>query len=212
MQSSTDVCSGGAAWVDRFLLPLLKRHFPAGRSLACLQVAPDDRTEADQLGAWGHKCEMIEPDPTHRLAVRDNCYDLVFTGHFTSRAPEAASREVLAREFYRVLVRGGALLVLFGNRWSPLDLTRNGPVVHGPWSSGCLSHRGAMDVLVHAAGFAFPIPVGLDGHFGWARLPAWLRIVGKLFDCHWRYVATPARTWLYFSPLNPAFLLWLKKP
>jgi len=192
---------------------LLARQFPDARSLTCLQVVPDDPTEAEQLRTLGHVCTMTEPTsgPTPTLAFPDASQDFVFTGRFTGCTAEPAAQRKLAREFHRVLRPGGALLVLIGNRWCPLDLSRNGPLVHGPGSRATLAYRECIRLFVREAGFASIEHVNLAGHFGWARLPTALRPIGKLLDAHWRHLATPARNWLYTSPLNPTFLLWLTK-
>jgi hypothetical protein len=202
---------GGAAWVDRFLRPLLAQHFPPGRSLACLQVSPEDPSEAIRLRELGHRCEMTEPGARHTLAMAEGSCDFVFTGRFAQRAPDRAARLTLAREFFRVLREGGALLVLVGNRWCPLDLSRNGPLLHGPWTRTALSYGQCVALFVGEAGFAAARPLGLSGHFGWASLPRVLRPLGWLLDRHWQWLATPDRRWLYAGPLNPALLLWLTK-
>jgi SAM-dependent methyltransferase len=203
--------SKGAAWVDRFLAPLLSRNFSNARALECLQVAADDDTEAVRLRELGHRCEMTEPGPDHTLRFPDASYDFVFTGRFTLRASDRESRATLAREFFRVLREGGAVLLLVGNRWCPLDLSRNGPLLHSPWSRACLAYRECTELFVREAGFRAATPISMHRHFGWASLTAFLRPLGNLLDAHWRYVATPSRKWLYSSPLNPTFLLWLNK-
>ena len=203
--------SNGAAWVNRFLAPLLSRNFSNARPLDCLQVVPDDDSEAVRLRELGHRCEMTEPGPDQTLPFPDDSYDFAFTGRFTLRALNRVSRAALAREFFRVLREGGALLLLVGNRWCPLDLSRNGPLIHSPWSRTCLTYRECTDLFMQEAEFRAATPISMQGHFGWASLPAILRPLGKLLDAHWRYVATPSRKWLYSSPLNPTFLLWLNK-
>jgi len=103
------------------------------------------------------------------------------------------------------------MLVLVGNRWCPLDLSRHGPLLHGPWSRTSLAYRECTNLFVRDAGFHAARPISLYHHFAWSRLPAVLRPLGILLDLHWRSLATPDRKWLYSSPLNPIFLLWLTK-
>jgi hypothetical protein len=203
--------SKGAAWVERFLGPLLSQNFSGAQSLECLQVAPDDDTEAVRLRDLGHRCDITEPGLDQTLSFPDQSYDFVFTGRFMLRALDRAARVTSAREFFRVLREGGALLLLVANRWCPLDLSRNGPLIHGPRSRACLTYRECTELFVRETGFQAATPISMHGHFGWASLPAFLRPLGKLLDAHWRYLATPSRKWLYSSPLNPTFLLWLNK-
>ena len=202
--------SAGAAWVERFLLPLLARRFKNRRDLACLQLWPDDATEADRLRELGYRCTMAEPTPAMALASPDGSYDFAFTGRFSRGATEHASRMALAREFHRVLRSGGSLLLAAGNRACPVDLTRNGPVVHGRSARSCLSLDEFED-LFRQAGFDAVEPLGVAGHFGWGSLHPLVRPLGSVLDAYWRAVVTPSRRWLYAGPLNPALLVWLTK-
>jgi hypothetical protein len=211
MAASAASSAGGTAWVRRFLQPLLDQKFSRGRRLACLQLAGDDATEAEELRRLGHTCVMGDPDAGGILPFPGGSYDFLFTGHFTQRALDTRARAMLAGECFRVLRVGGAFLVLMGNRWCPIDLSRNGPLLHGPWSLTCLGYHECERLFVQRAGFAVMEPLGLAGHFAWGRLPRCLRPLGRMLDLHWQFLATPARKWLYSSPGNPTFLLWLTK-
>jgi SAM-dependent methyltransferase len=203
--------SPGAAWVERFLLPQFARRFSKDRSVSCLQIAPDDDSEARRLCQLGHNCEMTTPTADLELPFPEASYDFVFTGRFPVLAPELEARITLAKELYRVTRRGGALLLAMGNRSSPLDLTGNGPLLHGTRARHCLSVQEARAILVRAAGFESLVPLSVSGHFGWNRLPRLLQPLGQILDVYWRFVATPNRLWLYSSPLNPTLLLWLNR-
>ena len=201
----------GAAWVSRFLRPLLARGLPQGSPLRCLQVAGADTTEAEQLCALGHSCDILPAGTGSRLKVPDAAYDFAFTGRFPVLAADEAHRVALAREFCRVLRPGGALLLVFGNRLCPVDLTRNGPLLHGPGVAQCLSLGEVRRIFLERSGFAQFRPLSVYGHYGWNQLPALLRPAGTVLDAYWRWIATPDRRWLYFSLLNPTLALWLNK-
>ena len=208
MQTNT---TPGAAWVKRFLQPLLVRHFPTDKAVSCAQVAATDPSEAEELRALGHACELLEPTASLRLEARDASFDFAFTGRFPVLAAEPPARVRLARELHRVLRRGGALLLVSGNRHCPLDLTRNGPLLHSPGAQQGLSSREVGTILVKEGGFANVRPLSVCGHFGWNRLNGSQRWVGRVLDAYWHRLATPSRKWLYFSPLNPTLVLWLVK-
>ncbi len=203
--------SPGAAWVDRFLQPLLVQHFSRDSGLSCLQLGARDPTEAEQLRVLGHLCELLEATPSLSLEVPDASCDFAFTGRFPVVASEPEARVTLGRELHRVLRPKGALLLVFGNRLCPFDLTRNGPLLHAPGARYCLSVNEARKTLIDESGFSSFRTLSVCGHYGWNQLPAWLRWAGKLLDAYWRWIASPARGWLYFSPLNPTLVLWLNK-
>ena len=54
-------------------------------------------------------------------------------------------------------------------------------------------------------------PLPISRHFGWDRLGALARPLGRVLETYFRLVADPRRRWLYESPLNPVFILWLQK-
>ncbi len=201
----------GAAWVDRFLGPLLRKYFPGETSVACLQIAATDTTEAEQLRALGHKCDLMETTPTMALNVPDANYAFAFTGRFPTVAAGDSARITLARELKRVLRPGGALLLVCANRNCPVDLTRNGPLFHSLRARHCLSLGDAKRIFLNEGGFRSFEPLNVCGHQGWNQLPVWLRWVGKMMDNYWRWLATPSRSRFYFGPLNPTLALWLKK-
>lgn len=203
----SDLMVPGAAWVRRFLLPYLSRRFPNADSISCLQIAPDDETEAHTLNQSGYRCAMAVPTATMELSFPDSSYDFIFTGRFPVLAHDRQAKIAFAKELRRILHRGGSLFLAVGNRHCPVDLTRNGPFLHGPWSGRCLSLHEARDILVREAGFEAVIPISVHHHFGWGSLPAAFRSLGMILDAHWRTVATPSRSWVYASPLNPTLLL-----
>lgn len=203
--------SAGAAWVERFLRPHLQRRFRDTRAISCLQIAPDDATEAEQLCRYGHSCEMVELGEELTLSFPEEIFDFAFTGRFPLLAPDAETRLAFAKELHRVLRKGGSLLLVVGNQWSPVDLTRNGPLLHAPGSHNCLSLRSAEGLFLRQAGFTSIAALAVQEHFGWGSLPGFVRPFGRLLDLHWRFLATPARRWLYSSPLNPTLILWLNK-
>lgn len=203
--------SAGAAWVERFLLPRLESRFSSDNGISCLQIAPDDETEAQRLRVSGHSCDISGPRETLTLPFPDSSYDFIFTGRFPVLALDDETRISFAKELYRVLRRGGSLLLVLGNRTCPVDLTRNGPLVHGPHAQRTLSFQEARDVLVRNAGFTSVAPQSIFRHFGWGSLPASARWLGGALDAYWRLIVTPERLWLYTSPLNPTLILWLNK-
>ena len=203
--------TAGAAWVDRFLLPLFAQRFPGQSSLSCLQLVPDDPTEAARLAECGHHCEMQTPDLSLEIKAPAASYDFVFIGRFPALARTESKRVGFAREIHRVLRPGGSLLLVAGNRWGPLDLSRNGSLIHGLGSSVCLSRGDAARIFVEEARFAGIEFLNVAGHFGWNRLPRTLRLFGHLADLYWRRLAKPGVPWLYFGPFNPTLILWINK-
>jgi SAM-dependent methyltransferase len=202
--------SAGAAWIDRFLVPRLLERFEPGRRLHCLQIG-EDFTETRRLRELGHHCEMIALGSAVKVPVSSGSFDLVFTGRFPVFARQKQERIELARELFRILRPGGSLLLVFGNRLCPLDLSRNGPLLHGPQTTSCLSAAESQEIFMEAAGFSEIRFLGVDGHFGWNRLPRWLRPLGHFADGYWRFVVTPARRRLYTSFFNPTLILWINK-
>ena len=211
-KESDGTMSGGAAWIERFLLPRLHSRFPAdGSSISCLQIAPDDETEAQMLRELGYRCELCDPGNVRALSYPDSSFDFVFTGRFPVLAPNPESKVVLARELHRILRPAGSLLLVFGNRRCPIDLTRNGPLIHGPTSRSTLQFSEASEILIEQAGFSSMVPQNVAGHFGWGSIPSLARPFGKILDAYWRVIGTPERRWLYTSLLNPTLILWLNK-
>jgi SAM-dependent methyltransferase len=206
----TEKPSAGAAWIERFLLPRLLERFGPARRLDCLQIG-EDLAETIRLRELGHHCEMIALDSAVKMPVSSASFDLVFTGRFPALARQKQERIELARELFRILRPGGSLLLVFGNRRCPVDLSRNGPLLHGPQAASCLSAAEAQEIFTAAAGFSGIRFLSVNGHFGWNRLPRWLRPLGHFADCYWRFVVTPARRWLYTSFFNPMLILWINK-
>jgi hypothetical protein len=206
----TGKTSAGAAWIERFLLPRLLGRFGSARPLDCLQIG-EDIAETVRLRELGHHCEMIASDFAVKLPVSPASFDFVFTGRFPVLARQKQERIELARELFRILRPGGSLLLIFGNRLCPLDLSRNGPLLHGPQAASCLGAAEAQEIFTKAAGFSEIRFLSVNGHFGWNRLPRWLRPLGHFADGCWRFVLTPARRWLYTSFFNPTLILWINK-
>lgn len=210
-KESNRTMSARAAWVERFLSPRLQSRFPGGRSLSCLQIAPDDETEARRLRELGHRCELCDLKTAATLPYPDSGYDFVFTGRFPILAPDTESRVIFAKELYRILRPGGSLLLVFGNKSCPVDLTKNGPLIHGFRSQMTLSFEEAFGILGQQGAFSSIVPQSIAGHFGWGSIPSWARPFGAILDAYWRFVITPDRRWLYTSLLNPTLILWLNK-
>ena len=203
--------TAGSEWVDRYLHPILIERFQGRRPLHCMQICPDDESEAVRLREVGHHCEIVPVDTGFKVpSTRESC-DVVFTGRFPTLARREEDRVALAQELHRVIRPGGSLLLVFGNRHSTIDLSRNGPLLHGPSAGECLSSGDAHRIFVDKARFTAIQFLPVSGHFGWNRLPRLLRPLGLFADLYWRHLATPARRWLYASSLNPVLILWIKK-
>src|SRR5262245_52873199 len=127
----SEMISPGAAWVDRFLMPRLQSRFANGENILCLQIAPDDEMEAQRLRESGHSCEVSCLSGSTALPFPDSSYDFAFTGRFPVLATDREARVAFAKELHRVLRPGGSLLLVLGNRRCAIDLTRNGPLIHG---------------------------------------------------------------------------------
>jgi hypothetical protein len=206
----TEKTSAGAAWIERFLLPRLLERFGPVRRLDCLQIG-EDLAETMRLRELGHHCEMTVLNSPLAIPVSSARFDFAFTGRFPVLARQKVERIEFAKELFRILRPGGSLLLVFGNRWCPLDLSRNGPLLHGPQAVSCLSAAEAKEIFTQGAGFSGIRFLSVNGHFGWNRLPRWLRPLGHFADCYWRFVVTPARQWIYTSFCNPTLILWINK-
>jgi SAM-dependent methyltransferase len=203
--------SAGAAWVDRFLVPRLRSRFVGNKRISCLQIAPDDDTEAQRLRELGHSCATTHSNELPALPFLDSSHDFIFTGRFTVLARERDARIAFAKELHRVLRPGGSLLLVLGNRRCVIDLTKNGALIHGPGSKCTLSFGESHEILVQKAEFNSLTPLNVSSHFGWNSIPVFARWMGGVLDAYWRFLATPERRWIYTSPLNPTFVLWLNK-
>src|SRR4030095_33725 len=171
--------TAGAAWVERYLLPLFARYFSDRSAVSCLQMAPDDPTESERLREAGHACVVESPKAGQKLMYPDATFDFAFTGRFPVLARDHHARVALAKELNRVLGNRGALLLAVGNRLCPLDLTRNGSLIHGPFDPSCLSLLEAEGILISEAGFKRVELLDVNGHFGWGSLPAFIRPLGR---------------------------------
>lgn len=201
--------SAGAAWIHRFLLPHLASHFPNQNPLSCLQLWPDDAIEAEELHRLGHRCDMLDPTPETTLPCDSGTCDFAFTGRFPARVKDRATRIHFAKELFRVLNPGGALLLVLGNRLCPIDLSRNGPFLHGPFAGAVLSLNEAKQIFLHEARFNSLNIHNPTGHFAWQRAPAAIRPLGNALEHFWHCAAR--RPSLYNSIFNPTLILWLTK-
>jgi hypothetical protein len=184
----------GAAWVCRFLLPQLNRHFQSEEPLDCLQLWPDDETEAAELTRLGHRCTMQT-----NLECERETFDFAFSGRFSSRAKDSPSRIRFACELYRALKPGGAALLAMGNQLCPFDLSRNGR------GSG-MTLREARAIF---AGFDSIRVLSPIGHFAWKRAPIVIRPLGRILETFWKIAEhQPA---LFNSIFNPTLILWLTR-
>lgn len=184
----------GAAWIHRFLVPQLKQFLPEATSLDCLQLWADDETEAEELERLGHRCAMRTD-----LECEPESFDFAFTGRFSARAKDAASRIQLAGELHRILKPGGAALLVMSNGLCPIDLSRNGP------GSG-MTLKGARAVFSRFKSVQVLSP---KGHFAWKRAPGAIRPLGRILDGFWRIAEL--RPSLFNSVFNPTLILWLAR-
>jgi SAM-dependent methyltransferase len=217
--------TAGAAWVDRYLDPLLQSAFgrPTPR-LDCLHIWADDDDEASQLRRNGHRCTVLLPDlatyhstmwrrlpvigPLDRgLPFVDSAFDVVFTGAFGRLARTPQMRAELARELARVVRARGALLLSVANRYCPVDLQDRSSLLHGP-SHPEKAGLAELTQVLSGAGFSRVDRLSVRGHFGWRRLPAALRPCAAAFEQYLGTVSAPERPWLYGSPFNPVLMLW----
>ena len=206
----------GARWVERYLLPLLEHRLEAGqRPLTCLQIEPDDETEAVRLRGAGHDCEMLSLDTIpqtqwYGALGAQGRYDLVFTGYFGRITGNREGRRAMAREIARVTKPRGAFLTTIGNRLCPVDFTKNAATVHSPLSESLVTLT-EMERVFEWAGFSAVRPLSLHGHFEMGTASGLLELPAAALKAYWRWGATPARRWLYASPLNPTLMLWIEK-
>lgn len=220
---------GGRRWVEQYLFAALRaRHRSHGRDpLRFLQVEPDDEYEAARIRRDGHLCDVLVWGSTavQRRAwtqpplqgtpaetnLESGAYDLITYGRLGRFATSPSVRRVVAAELARLCRPGGALLLVVGNRRSPVDLTGNASRLHGWDCSSLPSLRDVEAAFVGEGRFSAMHPMPIAGHFGWRRLGAAARPVGTLLETYFKLVANPRRRWLYGSPLNPVLILWLEK-
>jgi hypothetical protein len=184
----------GATWIHRFLVPQLNQGFPKATSLDCLQLWADDQTEAEELERLGHRCTMRTD-----LECESESFDFTFTGRFSARAKDQASRIQLAGEMHRILKPGGAALLVMKNRLCPIDLSRNGP------GSG-ITLREARAVFAQFNSVRVLSPMG---HFAWKRAPRPIRPLGRVLEGFWKIAEV--RPSLFNSVFNPTLILWLAR-
>ncbi len=219
-------------WVERFLLPLLERQMPGTgtRRLCCLQIETIDSLdcldEAERIRGEGHLCDVVlyrepgaAPQPVPggvqviedlvQLPLESARYDLILSGRFGKMTRDKSLRQPFASELARICKPGGALLATFGNRLCPVDISGNGSLLHGPGSPALLSTGEAQNLFLGQAGFVSAEAIGIYGHFGWSKVSGLGKIVALTLDLFWQWGATPRRPWLYGSPLNPCFMLWI---
>ena len=224
----------GMLWVERFLLPLLSRKRPGfnRETLHCLQIETIDSLdcleEAKRIRIAGHQCDVAlyrhgsaadAPDPAdvqvfddvERLPLESGKYDVILTGRLGKMAALSGRGQQLAQELARVCKPGGALLATFGNRLCPLDISGNTSILHGPRDAALLTLREAKGLLLEDTQFSAVDSVNVYGHFGWSKVGAAGRIVATGLDVFWRTLATPRNEWIYGSPLNPCFMLWVTR-
>jgi SAM-dependent methyltransferase len=215
----------GARWVERFLIPILESRglIKDGNAMRCLQIDPDDDTEVLRLGLDGHNCDVLVTTPNavdakeRGIHAADPCdlpfsssrYDLVWTG-FVGRILARTQRDKFVRELRRICRPNGAFLTAIGNRWCPLDLTKNARLLHGPGEMTLLSLSEAERLFVNGGGFAGVHPLCVSGHFGWSRVSKVARPIVWALEANWRWLATPSNRFFYSSPLNPVLMLWIQ--
>ncbi len=224
----------GVLWVERFLLPLLQKQMTHANShqLCCLQIEPIDSLdcleETKRIRQQGHLCDVAlykDPgatptsvpndvqviDDLTQLPLDSARYDLILCGRFGKMTRDKSLRLPFANELARVCKPRGAFLATFGNRHCPIDLSGNSSLLHGPASPSLLSIREAKNLFLDQSGFSSAQSINLYGHFGWSKVSGIGTIVAKTLDIFWRWCATPQHPWLYASPVNPCFMLWINR-
>jgi hypothetical protein len=201
----------GPRWVHGYFMPNLRRLGMADRPLRILSLWPDDASEAEELQRLGHLCELAEIKPDRPSPWTEDTFDVVMTGRLPKITVSATDRRWAVQIIHAALRPGGGLLVAVGNRLCPVDLSRNAPLLHGPFNRNCMSWREVERLFLQPSGpFNAVQPLPVDGHFGWHRLGR-VNFLGFLLEAYWKHVVTPSRRCLYTSPLNPIFMLWISK-
>jgi hypothetical protein len=201
----------GPRWVNSYFLPNLRSLGVADRPLRILSLWPDDASEAEELRRLGHACELAEIPPNRPSPWSDHTFDIAMTGRLPKFAVSTSHRRRTVQIIYSALRPGGGLLVAIGNRLCPVDLSRNAPLLHGPFNRHCLSWREVERLFLSPLGpFQAVQLLPVEGHFGWHRLGS-LNFLGLLLEACWKSVVTPRRLFIYTSPINPIFMLWIRK-
>lgn len=226
--AESELCAG-AAWVERFLRPLLEKHMDRlGRSrLTCLQIQPDDEDEAERLRYLGHDCTVglwrpgeygnrkwvrtpATVDP-YRLPFPEGQFDLVFTGALGRIAPAGSARSALGRELARVCTAGGLVLAGVGNRYCPVDLSTPHDRLHSPFHPEKFSFGELRDMLVAEEAFASIHPLSLERHFGFGKMPRHLLFFAGAVAAWLRWSSNPEVLNRYAGPLNPVLMIVAEK-
>jgi SAM-dependent methyltransferase len=152
---------------------------------------------------------MFATAPSARLPFDSGAYDFGFTGRFPARGQDRPARVALAKELYRILKPGGALLLVLGNRLCPIDFTRNGRFVHSPFADTALSLKDIKQIFIQDGGFSTTKVLNPAGHFAWRRAPAALRPLGALLESFWKCAGRCPP--LYNSIFNPTLISWLTR-
>ncbi len=218
--------SPGVRYVEAYLSPrILARPAWRGRRLSCVVIAPADATydyqgKATGFRQAGHECDVIRmpcDDPAHEasppfaLPLASDRYDLVELGEFGRIAVGHERRSAFVRELLRICKPDGVVVAPLGNRLCPLNLSGGRLAIHGPWARTLLGFAQAEALFVGPGRFSSMRRLNVAGHFGWSRLRGPGRLAGRVLDAFWTRLATPERSWLYDSPLNPVGVFWIEK-
>lgn len=206
--------NAGHAFVHRFLLPLIDRHFGArGRDLTCLHLSTADDDEAAALRETGNRCYAVPAEDTRATLEKWNrwtviasgrslpfppaSFDLIFTGAFGSFSATNSERRKFTAEMRDLLKPGGALMISTGNIRCPVDLSRaQGVKVALEDLEGAFEEWSEVRRL--SAG----------RYFGWGTVPGPLRLFIPLAEQYVRWSSNPARPRRYGSRFNSFFILW----
>lgn len=199
------------------MAPLLKSHF-GGRSsgqLVCLHLAAPDEDESAALRERGHRAVSVPAETEfstngrwsnstviasgRQLPFARESFDFIFTNAFGVFTTTANERRSFARQLGTVVRPGGALLLSVGNRRCPIDLCR------APGAKASL--RELEDAFSESWNHVRLLSA--DGYFGWSKIPRPLRPLLRLAKSYLAWATNPDRPWLYASPLNSFFVLWV---
>lgn len=201
----------GPRWVHGYFLPNLQKLGISGRPLNVLSLWPDDASEAEELQRLGHTCELAEISPGQPSPWAEDEFDIIMTGRLPKFAVAQDERCRIVQMLHSAIRPRGGILLAIGNRLCPLDLSRNAPLLHGPFNRNCMSWREVQQLFLGPSGpFKAVECLPVQGHFGWHRMGS-LKLLGQFCEAYWKHVLTPRRRFLYFSPLSPIFILWISK-
>lgn len=210
----TTPLNAGHAFVHRFLLPLVDRHFwPPGRRISCLHLSTANDDEAAALREAGNRCYTVPAEDARasvaqwnrwtviacgrRLPFRSESFDLIFTGGFGRFASTNGERREFAARLRELLKPGGALMMSTGNIRCPVDLSRAQGV-----------KVSLEDLEAAFEGWSEVRRLNSGHYFGWGTVPGPLRPLIPLAERYVGWSSDPTHPRRYRSGLNSFFILW----